>query len=310
MMTVVIPVYNEQQTIVQLCDRLRPVLISIGAPFEIILVNDGSRDDTLTYMVQLYESYPDIIRIIDLKNNVGQHMAIMAGFAHVRGDTVITIDADLQNPPEEIPKLLSYYQDGHDYVGSIRLKRQDNFFRTYASKLANKIRCAISNIDMIDHGCMLRIYKRSLVDAIVACNEKTAYVPVTAYQLATNPIEIYIRHEARCSGFSKYNLYKLLRLNFDLMTNFSVVPLQLFTLFGVITSFFSGILVFYLLIRRFIYGPEAEGVFTLFAIVFFLISVLMSGVGILGEYVGRIYQAVNQRPRYVVRKIIEKEPKK
>ena len=280
--------------------------MQLNHPFEVLFINDGSKDQTITYLRQLFDQYPNEVRIIDLKANVGQHMAIMAGFANVHSDIILTIDCDLQNPPEEIPILLDHYYQGHDYVGSIRLNRQDNIFRTYASKIANRIRFLMTNIDMIDHGCMLRAYSRELVDAIVACDEKTAYIPVTAYQLAKNPVEIYIKHESRSSGISKYNLYKLLRLNFDLMTNFSLVPLQVFTIFGVTISVLSGFLVAYLLCRRVLYGPEAEGVFTLFAIAFFLISVLIAGVGIVGEYVGRIYQGINHRPRYLIREIIGK----
>ena len=154
---------------------------------------------------------------------------------------------------------------------------------------------------------MLRAYSRHIINQIVQSNEKSVFIPALAYTLAHNPTEVEVKHCLRSAGKSKYNLYSLVRLNFDLITGFSLVPLQMFTLFGMIVSALSGMLVVYLLSRRFILGPEAEGVFTLFAILFFLVSVVIMGIGIVGEYVGRIFQSLNQRPRFVVKETIEEE---
>jgi undecaprenyl-phosphate 4-deoxy-4-formamido-L-arabinose transferase len=304
--SVVIPVYNEADNLENLFTRTIAALDSYGKPYEVILVNDGSRDKSESILNELHNRRPENIRVVHFNGNFGQHMAIMAGFERVRGDIVITLDADLQNPPEEIPKLVAAMEAGHDYVGSIRKNRQDTWFRRHASRLNNKIRSKITGIVMTDQGCMMRAYKRHIIDAVVASRESSVYIPALAYSYASNPTEIEVDHSTREAGESKYNLYKLLRLNFDLMTGFSLVPLQAFTLFGMIVSLFSTLFVAYLFIRRLIVGPEAEGMFTLFAILYFLIGVVVMGLGVVGEYIGRIYKEVRQRPLYIVRETIEK----
>lgn len=305
-LSIVIPVYNEAENLEQLYSRLSTVLDNYGKPYEIILVNDGSYDATETILNDLYNKHSEHLRIIHFNGNFGQHMAIIAGFQRVRGDIIITLDADLQNPPEEIPKLVQAIEAGHDYVGSVRLKRKDNWFRRYASRLNNTIRARITGIVMNDQGCMMRAYKRPIIEAIVASKETTVFIPALAYNFANNPTEVTVEHSSRAAGKSKYNLYKLLRLNFDLMTSFSLVPLQIFTLLGMVMSLLSALLVLYLLMRRLIIGPEAQGIFTLFTITYFLISVVLMGLGILGEYVGRIYKEIRQRPTFIVRKTLEK----
>ena len=160
---------------------------------------------------------------------------------------------------------------------------------------------------MTDQGCMLRAYSRDIIDAINSCQEVNTFIPALAYTFARNPAEVVVGHEERAAGESKYSLYSLIRLNFDLMTGFSVVPLQMFSFAGIIVSLLSAFFVVFLLIRRLIVGPEAEGLFTLFAIAFFLIGITLFGIGLLGEYIGRIYQQVRHRPRYLVQAILEKD---
>ncbi|MCD6038960.1 MAG: arnC [Gammaproteobacteria bacterium] len=306
-LSVVVPVYNEADNLENLYSRLISVLDKYGKSYEIILINDGSRDTTEAILNDLYQRRPDHIRVVHFNGNFGQHMAIIAGFERVRGDIIITLDADLQNPPEEIPKLVEAIETGHDYVGSIRKNRQDTWFRRQASRLNNLIRARITGIVMTDQGCMLRAYKRHVIDAVVASRESSIYIPALAYSYASHPIEIEVEHHARAAGESKYSLYKLLRLNFDLMTGFSLVPLQLFTIFGIVVSLLSTLFVVYLFFRRIFIGPEAEGMFTLFAIVYFLFGVTLMGLGIVGEYIGRIYKDVRQRPFFIVRETKEKE---
>lgn len=305
-LSIVVPIYNEVGNIEQLYTRLVSVLESYGKSYEIILVNDGSRDGSDLLLNQLYEKDSEHLRIIHFNGNFGQHMAIIAAFERVRGDIVVTLDADLQNPPEEIPRLIQAIESGHDYVGSIRQNRQDSWFRKIASRLNNTIRARITGIVMNDQGCMLRAYKKHIVDAVVASRESSIYIPALAYSFSSHPAEIVVTHEARAIGESKYNIYKLLRLNFDLMTGFSLVPLQVFTLFGMLVSICSTFLVAYLLIRRLWIGPEAEGAFTLFAILYLLMGIMLMGLGIVGEYIGRIYKDVRQRPPYIIRKVLEK----
>lgn len=305
-LSIVIPVYNEAGNLDKLYTRLTTTLDNYGKSYEIILVNDGSSDNTEAMLNDLYKKRPDVLRIVHFNGNFGQHMAIMAGFERVRGEIVITLDADLQNPPEEIPNLVAAMEKGHDYVGTIRKNRQDTWFRRHASRLNNSIRARITGIVMTDQGCMLRAYKRHIIDAVVASKESSVYIPALAYSYASTPIEIEVEHNSREAGVSKYNLYKLLRLNFDLMTGFSLAPLQIFTVFGMFVSIFSTLFVVYLFLRRLIHGPEAEGMFTLFAILYFLIGVGLMGLGIVGEYVGRIYKEVRQRPLFIVREALEK----
>jgi undecaprenyl-phosphate 4-deoxy-4-formamido-L-arabinose transferase len=305
-LSIVVPVYNEADNLEKLFTRLTTTLDKFGKPYEVILVNDGSRDNTETILNDLFKRRSDVIRVVHFNGNFGQHMAIMAGFERVRGDVVVTLDADLQNPPEEIPNLVNAIEKGHDYVGSIRKNRQDTWFRRHASRLNNYIRARITGIVMTDQGCMLRAYKRHLIDTVVASQESSVYIPALAYSYASNPVEIEVEHSSREAGESKYNLYKLLRLNFDLMTGFSLVPLQAFTVFGILVSLLSTLFVVYLFIRRLIVGPEAEGMFTLFAIMYFLIGVGLMGLGIVGEYIGRIYKEVRHRPAFVVRETLEK----
>ena len=234
-------------------------------------------------------------------------MAIMAAFERVRGQVIVTLDADLQNPPEEIPKLIQLMDEGHDYVGGYRLARQDSIFRTVASKIINGVRRQTTNIEMTDQGCMLRSYSRAIIDAIVQSGAINTFIPALAYSFSGNPAEVGVKHEERHAGVSNYTFYKLIRLNFDLITGFSLAPLQYFTMFSMVCSAGSLILVAALLVRRFVLNLDREtfGVFTLFAILFFLLSVAMVGIGIIGEYVGRTYQVVRARQRYHVKEILE-----
>jgi undecaprenyl-phosphate 4-deoxy-4-formamido-L-arabinose transferase len=245
--------------------------------------------------------------VVLFNGNYGQHMAILAGFEAARGQIMITLDADLQNPPEEIGNLVAKMREGHDYVGSIRRKRKDSAWRTYASKAMNRLREKITNIKITDQGNMLRAYGRNVVDLMNQCGEVNTFVPALAYRFARNPTEIVVEHEERSAGESKYSLYSLIRLNFDLVTGFSLVPLQMFSMLGMLMSIASALLVLVLLVRRLFMGAEAEGVFTLFAIAFFLMGVILFGIGLLGEYIGRIFQQVRARPRYVVQAILQQE---
>ncbi|WP_028081038.1 glycosyltransferase [Solimonas soli] len=305
-LSVVVPVYNEEAVLPALFARLYPALDALQIPYELIFINDGSRDRSLALLAKQQALRADVTRVIVFSGNFGQHRAILAGFAHARGARLVTLDADLQNPPEEIGKLLAKMDEGHDCIGSIRDQRRgDLAWRGWASRALNRVRERTTHIHMTDQGCMLRAYSRRIVDAINQCQERDTFIPALAYSFALNPAEVVVRHEARAAGESKYSLYKLIRLNFDLMTGFSLLPLQIFSMGGILIALLSGLLVVYLALRRLLLGPEAEGVFTLFGIVFFLLGVCLAGIGVLGEYVGRIYQEVRARPRYLIAEILE-----
>lgn len=303
--SVVIPVYNEEAVLEELFTRLMGVMDATGKSYEILFTNDGSRDRSGLLLQSFHQRRPTHVRVIDFNGNFGQHMAVMAALERARGEVVITLDADLQNPPEEIPKLLALIDAGHDVVGGYRRHRQDTWFRRIASAMLNMVRERITRIRMRDQGCMLRAYRRHIVEQITASGETSTFIPALAVSYAASPAEVEVEHAPRTAGVSKYRLYDLIRLNFDLMTGFSVVPLQLFTIFGMAVSLFSAIFVVFLFIRRLVIGPEAEGLFTLFAILYFFVGLAILGLGIIGEYVGRIYQEVRRRPRFVIRHIYE-----
>jgi undecaprenyl-phosphate 4-deoxy-4-formamido-L-arabinose transferase len=309
-LSIVIPVYNEEDGLQALFDRLYPALDQMASKrsttYEVVFVNDGSKDRSAGILAKQVDLRPDVTRAVLFHSNFGQHMAIMAGFEYSRGEYIITLDADLQNPPEEIDALANELLKGHDYVGTIRADRRDSFFRKWASSAMNHLRQKITHITMTDQGCMLRGYSRRIVDLVRQCDESTTFIPALAYTFAANPTEITVKHEERFAGESKYNLYQLIRLNFDLVTGFSVMPLQIFSILGMLLAMAAGSLFIYLLVRRFVLGAEVEGVFTLFALTFFLIGVMLFGLGLLGEYIGRIYQQVRERPRYVVQTVLEK----
>ena len=306
--SVVIPVYNEQAVLPALFDRLYPALDALGVSYEVIFVNDGSKDQSARLLADQFHARPEVTRVVLFNGNFGQHRAILAGFEYSRGERVVTLDADLQNPPEDIGLLLAEMDAGHDYVGSIRRQRNDSWWRQVAARAMNRLRERITHIKMTDQGCMMRAYSRRIIDTINRCNELYTFIPALAYQFAQNPTEVVVGHEERFAGESKYSLYSLIRLNFDLMTGFSVVPLQVFSLIGTLVSLLSGVLVVYLGGRRLILGPEEGGLFTLFAIAFLLIGLALFGIGLLGEYIGRIYQEVRQRPRYVIDAVLEQSP--
>lgn len=305
-LSVVIPVYNEEPGLAELFARLYPALDKLGISYEIVFINDGSSDRSAALLRTQFQARPDVTRVVLFSGNFGQHMAIMAGFEKCRGERIVTLDADLQNPPEEIGSLMAAMDEGFDYIGTIRKARQDSWWRRSASKAMNGLRERITNIKMTDQGCMLRAYSRDIISAINLTRDTSTYIPALAYSFAQRPTEIEVAHEERFAGESKYSLYSLIQLNFDLMTGFSTKPLQVFSLIGILISLLSIAFVVFLAIRRMVVGPEAEGVFTLFGIAFFLIGITLFGIGLLGEYVGRIYEQVRERPRFMIQAVLEK----
>ncbi len=300
--SVVIPIYNEAANIEALHQRLTRVLEEMGRSYEIWYVDDGSADGSLEMLSGLSAGNPRV-GVIELTRNFGQHAAVLAGFAAARGEIIVTLDGDLQNPPEEIPNLVAKIEEGYEVVGGWREARQDPLFRKLASRVVNELTSVTVGVKMRDYGCMLRAYRRDVVRQIVDCDERSSFIPALANSLAKRTAEIHVEHADRFGGTSKYGMLKLLRLLFDLMTGFSLLPIQLVSLMGVVVAVagmgFGG----FLMIRRFIVGPESEGVFTLFAILFGFIGVLILAVGLVGEYVGRIYLEVRRRPTYRIRTI-------
>jgi undecaprenyl-phosphate 4-deoxy-4-formamido-L-arabinose transferase len=308
-LSVIVPVFNEEAVLPALFARLYPALDNLGVTYEVVFVNDGSRDRSAALLRGQFERRMDVTRVVLLAGNFGQHMALMAGFECCRGDIVVTLDADLQNPPEEIAALLAKMREGYDYVGSFRRQRQDNAFRRIASRLLNAVRERTTRIKMTDQGCMLRGYSRGIVNAINKCSEVNTFIPALAFTFARNPTEIEVAHEARAAGKSKYSLYKLVQLNFDMMTGNTLLPLQLFSIIGIVVSLAAMATYVVVIVSRWIdLGSFAAGLSAVWdrdILQYFLIGIVLFGLGLLGEYVGRIYEQVRGRPRYLVDAVLE-----
>jgi len=304
MVSIVIPVYNESANLPALWARLRPVLEGLGRPWEVVFIDDGSADDSLEILRGIATVQAHRVRVIELARNFGQHAAILAGFRMVRGDVIVTLDADLQNPPEEIPRLLAAIDAGNDVVGGWREERQDESWRKYASRMHNRLTSVIVGVPMHDYGCMLRAYRRHIVDTVVDCDEKAAFVPALANSFAKRVTEIRVEHAERAEGKSKYNLLRLATLSLNLITGFSLLPIQALSLAGIGIFILDAVLVAVLVLHRLIFGPQQEGaLWLLFAIMFVFVGFIFLALGLIGEYVGRIYIEVRRRPTYIVRDV-------
>jgi undecaprenyl-phosphate 4-deoxy-4-formamido-L-arabinose transferase len=304
LLSIVIPVFNEEQNLPPLLSRCRAVVEELGIPAEIILVDDGSSDASAD-LIRAAAADGLFVGVI-LNRNYGQHAAVMAGFSRARGDLIVTLDADLQNPPEEIPKLVRAAEEGYDVVGSVRQMRQDSLFRRLASRLVNRVVRRVTGVDMTDYGCMLRAYRRPIVDTMLRCNERSTFIPMLANSFARHTTEIPVRHDERAAGASKYNLFKLINLQFDLLTAMTTAPLRLLTLIGLLIAAAGGLFAVLLLVLRLMYGAAwgVDGVFPLFAVLFIFVGAQFVGIGLVGEYIGRIYYDVRARPRFIIEEII------
>ncbi|MFS7382651.1 undecaprenyl-phosphate 4-deoxy-4-formamido-L-arabinose transferase [Rahnella inusitata] len=304
--SVVIPVYNEEESLPALLSRTQAACQQLTQKYEIILVDDGSSDSSGDMLSAAAEQPGSHIVAVLLNRNYGQHSAIMAGFSHVTGDLVITLDADLQNPPEEIPRLVAKADEGYDVVGTVRANRRDSWFRKSASKMINMMIQRATGKSMGDYGCMLRAYRRHIIEAMLHCHERSTFIPILANTFARKTVEIPVQHSEREFGDSKYSLMKLINLMYDLITCLTTTPLRMLSVVGSVIALFGFVLAVFLILMRLINGPEwaAEGVFTLFALLFMFIGAQFVGMGLLGEYIGRIYNDVRARPRYFVQKVV------
>ena len=306
LISIVVPVYNEKENLEELIRRCTESCEGMERPFELILVDDGSRDSSPDIITKAAEQSNGNIVGVLLNRNYGQHAAVIAGFAESRGNIIVTLDADLQNPPEEIPKLVEKIEEGFDVVGSVRVPRCDTFFRRIASFIVNRVAQKATGVIMHDYGCMLRAYRRNIVNAMLACDERSTFIPVLANSFARHATEIEVQHDKRSNGESKYSLWKLINLQFDLLTSMTTFPLRLLSVIGTFVSLVGIGFGVFLFVMRLAYGTvwAAEGVFTLFAILFIFVGAQFIGMGLLGEYLGRIYDDVRKRPRYFVQQVV------
>lgn len=307
MVSVVIPVYNEADCLDELIRRCLIACEAMNRPFEVVLVNDGSTDSSEAKIVAASESHPGRIVGVLLNRNYGQHSAVIAGLTDARGDIIVTLDADLQNPPEEIPRLVAKIEEGYDVVGTVRVPRCDTVLRKVASYMVNRVAQKSTGVKMHDYGCMLRAYRRQVVDSILQCQERSTFIPILANSFASRTTEIEVGHMARTKGDSKYSIWQLISLQFDLLTSMTTFPLRLLSIIGTCIAASGVGLGIYILSRRLMPDGDSwteRGIFTLFAVLFIFVGAQFVAMGLLGEYIGRIYHDVRARPRYFVQKVV------
>ena len=304
--SVVIPIFNEEENIPELYRRITPVMENLTAnednhnrSFEILLVNDGSTDHSWELIEELHKK-DKRVKGIQFSRNFGHHIAITAGLDYAKGDYVILMDGDLQDQPEEIYKLYNKITEGYDLVYGIRMDRQDPLLKKMTSALFWWILRKSSNVNMPTGQTMLRILSRRLVNAMKEMKEHARFVHGMMAWAGFKTAQIEVKHKARYRGESKYNLARMFKLAFHAATSFSTVPLRLATYSGFfcsITSLFFGL---FFIIQRLFYGVSVSGYSSTIVAIFFVGGIQLLVLGMFGEYLGRTYQEVQQRPLYII----------
>ncbi len=302
-LSVVIPIYNESGTIDELFRRLTATLSDRAGGYEIIAVDDGSTDGSREALRDWHRRDPRI-RVVLLSRNFGQSPALYAGFSRARGQYVAMLDADLQNYPEDIPRLVAKLEEGYDMVSGWRANRKDSFFRTAASKLLNRYINSITRVALNDYGCALKAFRRELVDHMLALSHRCRYLPVDAAALGGRVAEIEVRHDQRGHGESKYSVLTLIRTAFDLITSITAAPLQFIGLMGWIFAMIGFCMSLWVAYVRIAQG-DINHMGTVVAIFFFLSGCQMVATGLMCEYIGRIYIEVQAKPYFVVQEELE-----
>ena len=302
-LSVIVPILNEAPTLEELADRLVGTLQRVGKSSEVIFVNDGSTDDSAKLLKGLYELHP-MIKVIRLNRNYGQHMAILAGLERARGEVIVTLDGDLQNPPEEIPRLLEKIQEGYDVVCGQRSSRQDPLRRKLLSSVASKLASRLVGVTMGDYGSMLRAYRRPVVEHVLRCQDRSMYIPALANSFAGSIAEIPVEHRRRAVGGSRYNLIGLLRLMADLATGLSLLPIRLISLAGALLALLGVGFALYMALQS-VQGLPQTMFSALMVLILFVAGLQLLALGLIGEYIGRACMEVRQRPRYVIQELWE-----
>ncbi len=304
--SVVIPVYNEEESIKILIPQLKTVLDHQKEAYEVIFVDDGSTDQTSSIITAEAKKFPEI-KLIILRRNFGQTAALSAGFDAAVGDVIIPMDGDLQNDPEDIPQLLKKIEEGYDVVSGWRVNRQDMFFsRRLPSNLANKLISLTTNVHLHDYGCTLKAYKREVLQSIELYGEMHRFIPALASLVGVRVTEIPVNHRARTHGISKYGISRTIRVILDLITvkfllSYSTKPIQIFGLLGLISIFGSfGLLVGIVYARIWHDFLLANNSLFLLAVLFFMLGVQFIAMGLLGEIIMRTYHEAQGKPIYVI----------
>lgn len=301
-LSIVVPMFNEAENIGPFYERLKKVLDNNGESYEIICVNDGSTDATLENLLKLREKDPNI-KVVDLSRNFGKEIALTAGLDFSSGMAVIPIDADLQDPPELIPQLVAKWKEGYEVVYAVRKSRLgESLFKKLTAHLFYRLAEKIMDINIPRDTGDFRLMDRSAVDALKNMRERNRFMKGLFAWVGFKQVAIYYERDPRHKGKTKWNFFKLLNFAIEGITSFSYVPLRLATYIGLVIALMSFFYAAYIMISTLIYGNPVPGYPSLITIILFLGGVQLICIGILGEYMGRIYNEVKQRPVYVIRK--------
>jgi polyisoprenyl-phosphate glycosyltransferase len=306
--SIVAPVFNEEALLHTFYERVYDVMEEVGASWELILVNDGSRDQTPALLDALYEEDPEHVVVLHFSRNFGHQIAITAGMDHARGDAVVVIDSDLQDPPEVIPALIAKWREGYEVVYAVRAEREgETWFKLFTARLFYRIIQALTDVKIPMEAGDFRLLDRKALDALKRMREQHRFVRAMVSWLGFRQIGVPYRRHARAAGETKYPFYKMFRLALDAITGFSMFPLKLSLWAGGAAVAVGGVMALALLILRLNGAAPLAGQGLTASLVLFMGGVQLWSIGILGEYVGRIYNEVRARPLYLVREIKRKE---
>jgi dolichol-phosphate mannosyltransferase len=302
-LSVVIPIYNEEDNLPRLYERLIAALDPIGLAYEIVFVDDGSRDGSLTYLHALAASDPRVL-VVELARNFGHQVAISAGLDHSRGQGVIVMDADLQDPPEVLPEFIAKWREGYDVVYAIRRQRKEGWLKRGAYALFYRCLQRVANIEIpLDAGDFC-IMDRRVVDVLSGMPERNRFVRGIRSWVGLNQVGLAYERHTRHAGQPKYTFTRLVYLALDGLVSFSYIPLRAITMLGFGVSLISIVLAVFYTIQKLTIGLNPPGFATLIVALFFLSGIQLITMGVIGEYIGRIFEEVKQRPLYVVRGVI------
>ncbi|HMK59905.1 MAG TPA: glycosyltransferase family 2 protein [Dissulfurispiraceae bacterium] len=306
--SVVVPLYNEEENVEMLDDRLRETLTDIGSDYEIVYVDDGSTDKTLQLLEELQKKDPHIV-VLSLRRNFGQTAAFAAGFDFARGDIVVTMDGDLQNDPKDIPRLLDAIKDC-DLVSGWRKKRKDDFLRTFLSKIANGLISKVTGVRLHDYGCSLKAYRRDVVKNLKLYGEMHRFIPAVASWYGVRIAEIETTHHPRLRGKSKVGMSRTIKVPLDLVTvkflqSFSTKPIQFFGPLGLFFGLAGMAVSLYLTATKFLKGIDIGGrPLLLLGALLIIVGIQFIGMGLLGEMIVRVYHESQKKPIYTLKKIL------
>ncbi|MCX8064221.1 MAG: glycosyltransferase family 2 protein [Candidatus Hydrogenedentes bacterium] len=303
--SIVIPTYNESENILSVLSEIKEVMDNIDRPYEIIVVDDGSTDGTLEVLKKNLSTFPNL-RIIRLTRNFGQHPAIYAGFNYSRGKIIVTIDADGQNPPSEIPRLIQTLEEGnYDFVQGWRKERKGTSIRKIFSRIVNWTISKITRSNLKDIGCGMACFTKSTTQKLLQASHHFRYIPAEVAWMGLKVYSLPISQRERVKGKSRYRVWSLFWVNFDIIASISTLPVEVIGFIGVIFSLIGFAMGTRILLRRILWGLTYNDMATVTALFFFLVGVQILCTSVLCAYISRTYREVQHRPYYIVQQVME-----